>query len=176
MAWSAPKTWVASEDVDFTEFNTEIRDNFNETAPGIASAAGRLIVTDAVNSIVERIPTTASVATSETTTSVTFTDLSTVGPAVTVGTGTAALVIVRALAINSGASGFTDMGYAVSGATTIGAVTADAFRVQSNAWIGAANVFLETGLTAGSNTFTAKYRVSTGTGTWQTRSITIIPF
>jgi hypothetical protein len=32
-----------------------------------------------------------------------------------------------------------------------------------------------TGLTPGSNTFTAKYRITGGTGTWRDRDIVVIP-
>ena len=35
--------------------------------------------------------------------------------------------------------------------------------------------FYVTGLTAGSNTFTAKYRVDAGTGTFANRTIVVIP-
>ena len=178
MAWSAPKTWVASEDVDFTEFNTEIRDNFNETAPGIASAAGRLIVTDALNSIVERIPGGNAVATAETTTSVSFTDLATSGPAKTVITGTAAFVIVTAQIPNNTAGGVSFMGFAVSSATTITPADSRALFFESNAagdrMRASAVIYLDT-LTAGSNAFTAKYKVSAGTGTFAVRDISIIP-
>lgn len=31
MAWSAPKTWIAGETLEASEFNTQIRDNFIET-------------------------------------------------------------------------------------------------------------------------------------------------
>ena len=178
MAWTAPKTWTASEDVDFAEFNTHIRDNLNETAPGVASAAGRLIVTDAVNSIVERIPTAAAVTTSETTTSTSYTDLATAGPAVTVTSGTLALVIVGCDLSNATVGVRAAMGYAVSGATTIAATDVDAFIAQASAAgrrFAASRAFLVT-LTGGSNTFTAKYSVSAGTGTFRNREIIVIPF
>ncbi len=179
MAWTAPKTWVASEDVDFGEFNTEIRDNLNETAPGIASAAGRLIVTDGENSIAERIPTKGFVTTSETTTSTSYTDLATAGPAVTVTTGTSALIIVSAQLRNETTNAFSRMSFAVSGATTDAANSNRSLATQVDAgdnWLSASYAILLTALTAGSNTFTAKYVVSAGTGTFQHRRILVIPF
>ena len=104
----------------------------------------------------------ATVATSQTTTSTTYTDLATAGPAVTVTTGTSALVIVTA-SINPGSSssGYAYMSYAVSGATTSAAVDTRASVFQAtngyneeSRWSAASVVTL----TAGSNTFTAKYR------------------
>ncbi len=44
----------------------------------------------------------------------------------------------------------------------------------SSAVQGSATFFV-TGLTAGSNTFTAKYRVTGGTGTYLNRTIIVIP-
>lgn len=116
---------------------------------------------------------TATVATGEATTSTSFTDLATPGPAVTVTTGTKALVIVTGHSYNSASSNTNDMGFAVSGATTLAASdtrrlrTSDATKFGSAAWI-------VTGLTAGSNTFTAKFKVNGGTGTFQDRSIHVI--
>lgn len=107
----------------------------------------------------------ATVATSQTTTSTTYTDLATAGPAVTVTTGTKALVIVTA-SINPGSSssGYAYMSYAVSGATTSAAVDTRASVFQAtngyneeSRWSAASVVTL----TAGSNTFTAKYRKNT---------------
>ncbi len=178
MAWRAPRTWVASEDVTAAIQNAHIRDNFNETAPGIASAAGRLIVTDAANSIVERIPTTATVGTSETTSGTNYTDLATAGPAVTATTGTQVLVIITVDMANDTANDDTAMSYAISGATTQAASNNNMVRLDASdadRFVTMSSVFLET-VTAGSNTFTAKYRVTGNTGTFLRRYITVIPF
>ena len=179
MAWTAPRTWVASEDVTAAIMNAHVRDNFNETAPGKASAAGNMIVTDAVNSIIERTPDKVLIGTSETTTSTSFTDLATAGPAVTADTGTKALVIMTARIANSNAGQLVQMGYAVTSATTIAAAGSRALLYESsvaNDRVQASAAYLEEGLTAGSNIFTAKYAVSGGTGTFQHRQLTVIPF
>jgi hypothetical protein len=103
----------------------------------------------------------AAVTTSQATTSTSYTDLATAGPAVTVTTGTTALVTIQTLGAGA-VSNRQLMSFAVSGATTIAAgtyvqgvttATDDSFRVSS---------FVVTGLTAGSNTFTTKYRSSDG--------------
>jgi hypothetical protein len=121
---------------------------------------------------------TATVATSQTTTSTSYTDLATAGPAVTVTTGTKALVIVSAF-MQSPSSAFAYTSFAVSGATTIAASDNYAFRGRVDGdnnqgiRINASRATVVT-LTAGSNTFTAKYKVDSGTGTFANRDIFVI--
>ena len=180
MAWSSNRTWIAGEDLTAALLNTYLRDQLDETAPAIATAAGRLIVTDAANSITERIPTTAYVATSETTASASYTDLATVGPSVTVTTGTLALVLVQCRLANSVAAGQSVATVDVSGATTIApAVARGLWYESSNAGdlLLASSSSMFDSLTAGSNTFTLKYRTTgTGTSTFDYRRISVIPF
>jgi len=119
---------------------------------------------------------TATVATSQTTTSTSYTDLATAGPAVTVTTGTKALVIFSAQSDNSSTSA-NSTSFAVSGATTIAA--SDSYRTRFDSTLATyaqqqTQGILLTGLTAGSNTFTVKYKVSSSTGTWATRIINVI--
>lgn len=122
---------------------------------------------------------TASVATSQTTTSGVYTDLATVGPSVTITTGTKALVIVGAKMFNAQAGGTTFMSYAVSGATTIAAGDSTSFNRQqssgTNEYIRATASYLVTTLNAGSNVFTAKYATAAGTATYEARSLTVVP-
>jgi hypothetical protein len=122
---------------------------------------------------------TATVATSQTTTSTSYTDLTTAGPAVTLTTGTKALVIVTAN-IKMQTSGETAfMSYAVSGATTIAASDTVALAKMQNTstqddLIRASAASVAT-LTAGSNVFTSKYRSSAAnTSTFLNRSIFVI--
>lgn len=118
----------------------------------------------------------ASVNTQQTTTSTSYTDLATAGPAVTVTTGTRVLVILSSLMFNSGANN-TWMSVAVSGATTLAASDTNAMVLTGTSGATCSVIFELTGLTAGSNTFTAKYRVTGGTGSYGApgRHITIIP-
>jgi hypothetical protein len=114
-------------------------------------------------------PTTASatVATSESTTSTSFTDLTTAGPAVTLTTGTSALVIVGTQVYQNTADRGAYMGFAVSGATTIAASEAQAVGIFNGTATPAPKIsaaFVVT-LTSGSNTFTAKYKRSGASGT-----------
>lgn len=122
---------------------------------------------------------TATVATSQTTTSTSYTDLSTAGPAVTVTTGSYALVIIGGRLSDGSAGQWAYMGFAVSGATTTAAADATALGFGQSAttvdsFVQASQVFL-VALTPGSNVFTAKYRVTGGTGTFINRNITVIP-
>lgn len=122
-------------------------------------------------------PKGATVATSQTTTSTTYTDLATVGPATTLTTGTAAMVALTAEADTTGAGVTPYMGFAVTGASSVAAADAMAMRVDSSAVVNVAAsvLYLVTGLTAGSNTFTTKYRVGSGTGSYVNRNIAVWP-
>lgn len=118
----------------------------------------------------------AAVNTNQTTTSGTYTDLATAGPSVTLTTGTEALVFIGAMQRNDGGNG-NYTGVAVSGATTIAASDANAlymFLDLNEQRAGGAYVAKITGLTAGSNTFTLKYRVQGNTGYWYHRSIMVL--
>lgn len=119
-------------------------------------------------------PQSAAVATSQTTTSTSYTDLSTAGPAVTLVTGTSALVTINSRMQHS-TSGVVYAAVAVSGATTVAAAdTASTFVTSSSAFM-SSRTFKMTGLTAGSNTFTMKYKiVVAGTGTFSDRDITVV--
>ena len=120
---------------------------------------------------------TAGVIATESTTSTGFVDLATVTDSVTVTIGTSgmALVIVHAIGQNTTAGAYADMSYAVSGATTLAADTNQIVRFTQTL-TASSGVFLQTGLTAGSNTFKAKYRQQAGgTATFLYRRIAAIP-
>ena len=125
---------------------------------------------------------TASVDTSEGTTNEGFVDLTTAGPAVTLTTGTKVLIIVSATMSNSSGNGRgSKMSYAVSGASTVSAADDNVLLLrgaqaeQANVKMRASSVTRQT-VTAGSNTFTAKYARdgNEGTSTFANRKITVI--
>lgn len=103
---------------------------------------------------------TATVTTSQTISSSTYADLATAGPAVTVTTGTKALVIVSARCVRADNNANSYMSFAVSGATTTAASDVNALNWRSSNTSDAmrASAASSVTLTAGSNTFTAKYR------------------
>lgn len=51
MSWTSPRTWVAAEIPTASTFNTHLRDQLLETAPGKASAAGQTVFSTAANAI-----------------------------------------------------------------------------------------------------------------------------
>lgn len=174
MAWSAPITWTVNQTVTSTQMNSQIRDNFLETAPAKATAAGRYFATTAANTIAERRILQAEVLTQETSTSTSYTDLATVGPSVTITTGVSGLVFISAQ-LESSSTGSTWASYGVTGATT--SVITDiraAFMQAGSASGGRVGVANLQALTAGSNIFKMQYRVSSGTGTFDDRRITIM--
>jgi hypothetical protein len=90
-----------------------------------------------------------------------YTDMSApTGPAVTVTTGTKALVIISARIRCDQSTGFGWMSYAVSGATTVSASDTTALMKNGTNWMRASAASVVT-LTAGSNTFTTKYKSTT---------------
>lgn len=126
---------------------------------------------------------TVTITTSQTTTSTTYTDLATAGPAVTItiGVNGKAMVFMSSKMANNTANAYTQAAFAISGATTLAAADINGI------YTGAINlsppgdfkfgipIMLE-GLAAGSTTFTMKYKVSAGTGTYQDRIIGAIAF
>lgn len=121
----------------------------------------------------------ASVATSQSTSSASLTDLTTTGPAVTVTVTNSGkvLVIAGSRCSNDTVNGAGVFGVDISGANTVAA--ADwAWHISSTA---NADTFITyslllTGLTAGSTTFTMKYRKAGGSNAaFSDRRLTIIP-
>lgn len=117
-----------------------------------------------------------SVSASETTTSGSFTDLTTSGPAVTLTTGTKVRVTISAALSNASAGSRAMMGVEVSGASSVSATIADSLINAGTNTVAASKTILFTGLTAGSNTFTAKYRSEgSNTATFANRGIFVEP-
>jgi len=182
MAWTAPMTAVSGSVFTAAQFNQMIRDNLNETAPAKVTSAGQYVVADGANSIVARGVVDGSDLNSGTTASTTFADLdgpAAVGPQVTLLTGTQALVFYHVQAVNSSTGG-ARASVEVTGASSI--ATADNRSIATfgsvDNGIGASTTVFYTGglaLTPGLNTFTMKYRVSSGTGTFDDRRLIVMP-
>ena len=121
-------------------------------------------------------PSGSKVTTGQATSSSSFADLATVGPSVTILTGTSALVSITAeIASPGGQAAYASV--AVSGATTLAASNDNRIRASEQSSLSVIVVssrsFILTGLTAGSNVFTMKYAVSAGTATFYNRSIVV---
>jgi hypothetical protein len=183
MAWSTALTAVSNAALTAAQWNASVRDNLAETAPAKATATGRIFVTTGANAIAERIPSIGRVTGGgQGTTSTSFVDLTTVGPNVnSLTTGTSAIFAVSSFCLNTQAANGCYMGVAVSSASTIAADVNRSLRVMSGAasenskgsYVG---MFGGT-LTAGSNTFSAKYAAlfNTGTATFDERELLVIP-
>lgn len=156
MAWTGFPTWVVGQVSTASDWNTYVAANMAFLA-GVAAN---------------------QVATQQSSASTSYTDLSTVGPAVTLVTGANAIVAVGSNIENANLSVNTYMSYAVSGASTVAAndqwSVAWGPNVASGYW-SMSFVSFQTGLTPGSNTFTAKYRCSGGTGFWAQRYLVVWP-
>lgn len=155
MAWSAPIIHAVGDVLTASDWNITSND-----VSFLASTIG------------------ATVATSQTTTSTSFADLATVGPTATLTTGANAIVTLTANFTNTGTNNQCIMAYAISGATTLAATSATSASFYTQTSLNSAQLsatYLQTGLTAGSNTFTAKYAVNSGTGTFAFRNIIVMP-
>lgn len=182
MAWTAPMTAVAGAVFAAADFNTFVRDNLNQTAPALATTPGSIFAVTATNQIAQRTPSAAIDTGTATFTSTSFADPATgsAGPAVTVTTGVQAIVGYRSYLEVPSTTARVEMSYAVSGATTVAASSTRSVGYSvSNSASGLKTrtgvVDMATGLTPGSNTFTLKYNVSSGTGTAQDRRIWVVP-
>jgi len=126
-------------------------------------------------------PVQDHVATEETSSSTSYTDLATSGPAVTVSiaAGERCLVIIECGSFldTSPAGARARMSFAVSGAETIAATDTDSVftSIPADYVFGSRNT-LFTATTGGNYTFTAKYKVvGAVSGTWSSRRILAIP-
>jgi hypothetical protein len=183
MAWTAPLTAVANAALTAAQWNASVRDNLLITTPALATTGGQHFVATGPNAVASRTSSAAALATSDTTASSTFGALSaTSGPAVTVTSGPTALVLFGCRANNSSATQAARAGVAVSGASTYAADINYALNNASGTIMNLSFGFIWSAanlgaLTSGSNTFTMQYRTDgTGTGTFSSRTLSVVPF
>lgn len=119
-----------------------------------------------------------AVAAQESTSSGSYTDLSTSGPAVTITVPASGKVEVTLGAeISNSATGVGIMAIAISGATTTAAPAPRAYIYFGGVNNGGSTsrTTLLTGLSAGSTTFTAKYKSTAGSCSFASREVIAIP-
>jgi hypothetical protein len=177
MAWTAPATFTDGSILTAAQLNA-MRDNFNETAPAKATAAGGFIVSSGVNSVIQRTPVSDTVNTQQTTTSTSYVDLTTVGPSCSsVVSDVRVILWMTVQANNATASAEACASPAVSGATTTAADDNYCVDVQSASASSDITVArcVRLTVTAGTNNFVLKYRVTSGTGSFRRRSMVVIP-
>lgn len=171
-------TAVAGSVFTAAQFNQFIRDNLAETAPAKATTPGSYFAVSDTNQIVQRTPVQSTVNVPETTTSTSFTDLATVGPQVTVTTGTTALIIFTAEISNNTVSQAGRVGFTISGAMTADADGNHVLRMETagtSEFNRSSAVRLHTGLTPGTNTFRMVYAASGGTASFNFRNLIVLP-
>jgi hypothetical protein len=181
MAWTAPGTAVANAAFTAAQFNAWVRDNLLMTAPALATTAGSIFAATGTNSIAQRVPTTATtVGVTATTTSTSYTGTLTgaTSPSLSVTTGPKALVAFSMRQSTSVSTVNVWSSVAVSGASTIAASDNWALSMDiigQQIYHGLS--YLETSLTAGSNTFQLQHRISSaGTYTVTTMRLSVVPF
>lgn len=156
------------------------------TIYGITISGGKLSGTNLTNSTVgpSQLATgaTAVFTTGSSTTTNTayalLADAVTTSVTVTIGVNGIALVGLNVLIGNSTGADSSYMSFAISGATT--QASNDNLACIYQAWTtntsdSRSGVFVLTGLTAGSTTFTLQYRVVAGTGSFQYRRLAVVP-
>lgn len=175
MAWTSPRTFAANSTLTAADLNTFLRDNLNETSAAKAQNPGSIFVATGLNTIGERLADSQFISTSESTTSLSYVDLATIGPAVTVTTSVQALVFMNVnIRHSTGLAAW--MSYAISGATSDPPQDNRALMLQNTLGQQLGCVILHTAITPGLNTFTAKYRVTTsGTTFAANRRLSVLP-
>jgi hypothetical protein len=178
VSWTTPLTAVSNAALTSAQWNASVRDNLAQTAPALATTAGRFMATTGANAIAERIPNSTNVAAFETSAITSYGAITTAGPAVTATTGPWALVAYGANISNDTTGANMLMSYSISGATTLAAADTQGLgltQTGANRTFLCSRVLLQA-VTAGSNVFTCLYRVSGGTGSWGNRHLAIVPF
>ncbi len=185
-------TAIAGSVYTAAQFNTFVRDNLNETLPGLATVANNYFVVTSTHHLAERrvYQDIITVQNGFDSTSYDDPDLAgaageaiVTGPSVTCFTGTTALVVVGGR-IGGGktATQSAKMSWEVTGDSSITASDEWAAgpvgfgETDQTTFAYTSRAFLCETLTEGINTFTAKYAVSSTPGLASARSLLVMPF
>lgn len=176
MAWTTPITATANSIFSASQWNAGVRDNLNETAPFRATTSGRLIVSNGANTIAEREVAQASNDASGTTSSTTFTTTLTGGgttPAVTVTTGTGAIIFISLnLHIDTANTALAGVSQDADTPSTGRCIMVEGATTRDDR-MGITQALLAG--SAGSHTFDIRYRVTGGgPGTFINRRIVVM--
>lgn len=183
MAWSAIPTFTSGNVLTAAQQNI-LGGNLAETAPALATAAGQYPVSTGANSLAMRTTYRNTQLAADTTTSTSYADIAaSIGPTISgIVAGTTCLVLMQAKVQHGTALGNSLMSVNVTGASTI--APDDEYALAHAP--GAATGFMQCtfailfvnndGWLPGTSAIQAKYRVNTGTGTFDKRRLTAIPF
>jgi hypothetical protein len=134
--------------------NESLEDLLAENA--LATTASGYFAATGTNTLAQRTATGTFVGTDEATSSTSYTNLTTAGPAVTVTSGVATLVCIGAWITNATGGARSLMSYAISGATTqaaqdITSASAQLTTTSSSCYFGSCRTYLLGGQTAGTS-------------------------
>lgn len=186
MAWTTPLTATTNGTLTAAQFNSSVRDNLNASEAGIATyhkspyPTGGTFFATGSHELALRGSYSDSYTTAQSTTSLSYVTLHDAAPAISAPTGTSVLCWITAGMGNSNGGSTSCMSVAVSGATTIAA--SDEWMASSSGMAAGTSTdnfskatvcHLFTGLTPGVNTFTCQYKVLSGTGWFQNRTMIV---
>lgn len=178
MAWTAPLTWTANTTLTAAQLNQQLRDNFLELDVAKVTQEGEYIVSTGANALTTRKAEFDTVTSTDTKTASTYGALGS-GPAVTVTTGTLALVFITAEMFTNTTNTHAKSSYAISGATTSAAADSRCILFDGTSANNAcrlAFVDVRSDLVAGSNTFTMHYASDgAATASFRRRHMAVIP-
>ena len=160
-----PSTTLGDIEYRSSTANTNTRLGIGSTGNVLTVAGG--VPTWAAPASSSPASATATVATNQSTSSGSYTDLTTVGPSATLTTGTKVLVI-----LSTWIDGTANVDFAISGATTRTASDTTSLQSSNVAPFRFSMARIIT-VTAGSNTFTMKYKAGSG-GSFEDRQISVI--
>ena len=181
MSWTTPLTATTGQILTAAQWNTSVRDNLWETEPAGTTGGTHIIVTDGVNSVVERLIQRDFVNAAESTTSSTFGNLGTWGPQVLVTTGTAAITFLEAKLWNNTTGCASVMTYDVWQGQQVSITGDDPQGLQyrsstSNDFTRCSCVdFNNFTLNPGYNRFITRYRCTSNTANFDQRKIIVMP-
>lgn len=157
MGWNGIHTWTVGERLTAANLNLYLNDNTLDLDRRTSPVDGETLAI-------------------QTTTSTTYTDLATVGPAVTVTVGSTGKVLLGiSCALRNSSGNFSMMAFAMSGATVWAGDDSMSLQTSAADDLRAGATWIRSGLATGSTTFTAKYRVTAGTGTFTHRRMWVTP-
>lgn len=194
MAWTPPMNFQDGQVLTAAQLNNFVRDNLLETMPAKATGFGAWMTSDGYGRVAERAVVHDNLLVNGITESSSYDDLSrvgdflgtpSIGPQVTVATGTTAMVVWGGSIVPFASSPTVTAGkisVSVSGATEIPAddLRALIFRPDHTtvAPMYGSMVHWFTDLNPGTNTFTCKYAIGSESGivAFNLRRLAVIPF
>lgn len=180
MAWVAPMTATTGNVHTAAEFNVYWRDNLLASEASAATAPGRLLVSSAAHTLVERIPSVAYTGGFDSTTSTSYVGL-TDPTEVNADTGQWAMLMIGGQLSSDGPATGSRMSVAISGATTLAAADGQSFYAESanlNDSFQGTYSTVYSPLTAGFQQFGLRYKCQLGgtTSTFGHRLLAVLPF